>query len=187
MAETAGATEPLILEAVRQMREAGTVRAALGDLDQRLVATMALAEERTLTLTEGYLLSRIDGATSARQVLQLVPLDPEETERTLLGLVLTGRVEYRAAPAPRLVPRPAAEAPTPIAEPAEAVADPSRAPEQAVAEPEEPIDTPAEAFPTPSPEATAADRPRRAPRPWSSTPRLSSAGRRSSRSSSPCR
>jgi len=127
VAETAGATEPLILEAVRQIRDAGTVRAALGDLDQRLVATAALAEERTLTLTEGYLLSRIDGATSARQVLQLVPLDPDETERTLLGLVLTGRVEYRAAPAPRLVPRPETEAATPIAEPTERVDVPTAA------------------------------------------------------------
>ena len=109
------------------MRDAGTVRTALGDLDQRLVATAALAEERTLTLTEGYLLSRIDGATSARQVLQLVPLDPDETERTLLGLVLTGRVEYRAAPAPRLVPSPEAEAPPPVDDPAEPVAEPAEA------------------------------------------------------------
>ena len=141
VAETAGATEPLILEAVRRMRDAGTVRTALGDLDQRLVATMALAEERTLTLTEGYLLSRIDGTSSARQVLQLVPLDPEETERTLLGLVLTGRVEYRAAPAPRPAPRPDAEAPSPIDAPADPVADPPGASGQP-----EPV-TPAEAFP----------------------------------------
>jgi tetratricopeptide (TPR) repeat protein len=120
MAATAGATEPLILEAVRRMRDAGTVRTALGDLDQRLVATAALAEERTLTLTEGYLLSRIDGASSARQVLQLVPLDPEETERTLLGLVLTGRVECRA---PRLVPHPEPEPPSPIDAPPEPVTE----------------------------------------------------------------
>ena len=147
VAETAGATEPLILEAVRQMREAGAVRAALGDLDRRLVVTAALAEERTLTLTEGYLLSRIDGVTSARQVLQLVPLDPDETERTLLGLVLTGRVEYRAAAARRLVPRPEAEAPTPIAEPAEPIAEAA-----------EPIAEPAEPIAAPSPAATEADR-----------------------------
>jgi hypothetical protein len=110
VAETAGATEPLILEAVRQVGDAGAVRTALGDLDRHLVATAAMAEERTLTLTEGYLLSRIDGTTSARQVVQLVPLDPDETERTLLGLVLTGRVEYRAAPSPRAVPAPDDEA-----------------------------------------------------------------------------
>ena len=141
VAEAAGATEPLILEAVRRMRDAGTVRTALGDLDQRLVATMALAEERTLTLTEGYLLSRIDGTSSARQVLQLVPLDPEETERTLLGLVLTGRVEYRAAPAARPAPRPDAAVPSPI----DALADPVADPPGTSSQPD-PV-TPAEAFP----------------------------------------
>ncbi len=141
VAETAGATEPLILEAVRRMRDAGTVRIALGDLDQRLVATAALAEERTLTLTEGYLLSHIDGTSSARQVLQLVPLDPEETERTLLGLVLTGRVEYRAALAPRFVPRPEPDPPSPIDDSAPPVTEPA----EAAGEPESA--TPPEAFP----------------------------------------
>ncbi|HSD66719.1 MAG TPA: J domain-containing protein, partial [Vicinamibacteria bacterium] len=122
VAEAAGATEPLILEAVRALRDGEAVRAALGDLDQRLVATAALAEERTLTLTEGYLLSRIDGTSSVRQVLQLVPLDPDETERTLLGLLLTGRVEYGPALAPRAEHRPDAaalppgDAPPPAAE-----------------------------------------------------------------------
>ena len=122
VAETAGATEPLILEAVRALGDPEAVRTALGDLDRRLTVTAALAEERTLTLTEGYLLSRIDGTSSAREVLQLVPLDPDETERTLLGLVLTGRVEYRAAPTRparrRLEPVTPAEAsePQPIAE-----------------------------------------------------------------------
>jgi len=115
-------TEPLILEAVRQMRHDEAVRAALGDLDQRLVATTALADERTLTLTEGYLLSRIDGLMSTRQVLQLVPLDPHETERTLLGLVLTGRVERRHPPAPRQAAAEASPRPVPdVAPVAEAV------------------------------------------------------------------
>jgi hypothetical protein len=95
VADVVASTEPLILEAVRRLRDGDAVRAALGDLDQRLVATAALAEERTLTLTEGYLLSRIDGLTTIRDVLRLVPLDPEETERSLLGLLLTGRVERR--------------------------------------------------------------------------------------------
>jgi curved DNA-binding protein CbpA len=103
------ATEPLILEAVRQVRHDDAVRQALGDLDRRLVATAALADERTLTLTEGYLLSRIDGMVSVREVLELVPLDPQEAERALLGLVLTGRVEYRAAGPRHVEPEPIAE------------------------------------------------------------------------------
>ena len=112
--EVAGATEPLILEAIRRVPDPQAVRAGLGDLDQRLVATAGLAEERTLTLTEGYILSRVDGATTAREVLQLVPLEPEETERTLLGLLLAGRLEYRPAPA---AARPAGAAPAAHAPP----------------------------------------------------------------------
>lgn len=127
VAETAGATEPLILEAVRRLHDAEAVRAVLGDLDQRLVATAALAEERTLTLTEGYLLARIDGLSSARQVLQLVPLDREETEMTLLGLLLTGRVEYRAAQAPRVVLHPEGDGSPPVEDAPEPVGGPVEA------------------------------------------------------------
>ena len=130
MAETAGSTEALILEAVGRLRNAEAVRKALGDIDRLLVATAAFAEERTLTLTEGYLLSRIDGLSSARQVLRLVPLDRQETERTLLGLLLTGRVQYRAAAPPdarrpeAAAPAPAGDPPVPIAEPADEVTGP---------------------------------------------------------------
>jgi tetratricopeptide (TPR) repeat protein len=119
-ADVAGATEPLILEAVRRLRGGDAVRALLGDLDQPLAATAAFALERTLTLTEGYLLSHIDGRATARQVLTLTPLDPEETQRTLLGLLLTGRVESRRAPLPRARPEAEPEPPAPEAEPSPA-------------------------------------------------------------------
>jgi hypothetical protein len=115
VAEVAGATEPLILESVRRLRGEEAVQRLLGDLDRRLVATAALAEERTLTLTEGYLLSRIDGSSTARQVLLLVPLDPDETQRTLLGLLLTGRVESWPAPSPHARPEAMAEPAAPPA------------------------------------------------------------------------
>ena len=121
VAEVAGATEPLILEAVRRLGSEDAA-ALLGDLDGPLVATAALVEERTLTLTEGYILSRIDGVSTARQVMMLVPLDPEETQRTLLGLLLTGRVECRPAPVTRERPEAAGERPD--AEANAALADP---------------------------------------------------------------
>jgi curved DNA-binding protein CbpA len=93
-------TEPLILDALRGLGDAERIRKMLGNLDQRLVTTTALADEqRTLTLTEGYLLSRIDGQCTGREVLQLVPLAPAEAERTLAGLLLTGRVAQQAGPA----------------------------------------------------------------------------------------
>lgn len=160
------ATEPLILDAVRQVRHDDAVRQALGDLDRRLVATAALADERTLTLTEGYLLSRIDGMVSVRDVLELVPLDPQEAERALLGLVLTGRVEFRAA-GPRLAgPEPLAEvaAPTepfrPLAATAPDAADtePHDAPD-IIAEADDDDPLPVEAVPDDEPPSSPAEAP----------------------------
>jgi hypothetical protein len=109
-----GSTEQLILEAVRSSLDPEAVRSGLGNLDRLLVATAALAEERTLTLTEGHLLSQIDGSTTAREVLQLLSSqDSDDVERSLLGLLLTGRLEYRT-PARRPGPRrPAAPTPPP--------------------------------------------------------------------------
>jgi len=101
--EVAGATESLILEAIRRVPDPQAVRDGLGDLDQRLVPSASIAEERTLTLSEGYILSHVDGTSTARDLLQSVTLEPRETERTLLGLLLTGRLEYRPAVAAKAV------------------------------------------------------------------------------------
>ena len=182
------ATEPLILEAVRQMRQDEAVRAALGDLDQPLMVTTAFAEERTLTLTEGYLLTRIDGIASARQVLELVPLDPAEVERTLLGLLLTGRVESRPSP---LAAASASEEPVVVdASEFEGAAEPPPVEAEPVPEPVEAReDIVAEAIPDDEllamPE-TGGSRPlrRRRPSPRRLTLQWSSAGAKSSRSSS---
>jgi curved DNA-binding protein CbpA len=131
------ATEPLILEAVRQLRDERAVLGALGDVDQLLLATSAFADERTLTLTEGYLLSRIDGIASAREVLDRVPLDRSEVERTLLGLLLTGRVEMRpASQALPLTAEPPLEAtPEPDAEAEGVPSEPAPAPPVVAEEP----------------------------------------------------
>jgi curved DNA-binding protein CbpA len=98
---TTGAIEPLILDALRGLEDNERVRGILGDLDQRLVTTAALAKQkRTLTLTEGYLLSRVDGVLSTREILQLVPLQSDEAETTLAALLLTGRLKQEE-PEPR--------------------------------------------------------------------------------------
>ncbi|MCG6923668.1 MAG: DnaJ domain-containing protein [Acidobacteria bacterium] len=140
---TAGATEPLILEALRGL-EADAIREMLGNPDQRLVTTTVFTEEqRTLTLTEGYLLSRIDGQTSAREILQLVPMEPDDAERTLAGLVLTGRVTRQPGPAP--VSRPTRPRPT-----VKHAAQPAPAETSASEEPEaEPVPEEPEAEPVP--------------------------------------
>jgi tetratricopeptide (TPR) repeat protein len=118
-------TGHVLLEAARRLKDPATVREALGDLERRLV----LAEDPrfrehpiALTPTDGFVLSRIDGAFSARQIVDLMPLSAEETERSLLVLLCTGAIacapERRAAqraPAPPRDPAPPPRAATPAA------------------------------------------------------------------------
>jgi tetratricopeptide (TPR) repeat protein len=70
----------------------------LGDLGRVLVLSSdpALrAQKITLTPADGFVLSRIDGSSSARDVMALVPLPSDDVERSLFGLLCTGIVDYR--------------------------------------------------------------------------------------------
>jgi hypothetical protein len=90
-------TGELILEAVRSIQDPLAIRRALGNLERILTpSTDAFFrfQRIALTPTDGYVLSRVDGTLSAREVLQLIPLVPEETERTLFGLLCVGLLEY---------------------------------------------------------------------------------------------
>jgi hypothetical protein len=148
--EVAGATEPLILEALARLRDHSGIRDAIGDLDQRLVATRSPVEGRTLTLAEGGIFAHVDGVATGREVLERVPAERAETERTLLGLLLTGRLECRP-PLPRIVPRASQpEAASPLEAPQEHPAPAVDAPVSAAHEaggpgPPEADTTPAEA------------------------------------------
>jgi serine/threonine-protein kinase len=116
----------LILEATRRIPDPSFIREALGDLDRiPELATNALLRTQHLMLTpaDGFVLSRIDGQLSAREVLGLIPLSSEEAERSLFGLICTGTVDYRFGP-PRsrssllvsgAVPLRAAPSPSPTA------------------------------------------------------------------------
>ena len=149
-----GGTEPLILEAVRRIDDAEVVRGLLGNLDRGLTAAPGLAHERTLTLTEGALLSRVDGVGTARQILESAPLQGDDAQRGLAGLLLTGRVRYQPGPPE---PRPAA-AKTPVEDPearpeAGARSGPgSSAPESGGIAPGEPATAPEPAPVPPAPE-----------------------------------
>jgi hypothetical protein len=112
-------TEELLLEGAHAVGDPDVVRQALGDLDRPLQATGEPASRVGVPLspTEGYILSRVDGRMSAREVMQLVPLDSAETERSLFGLVLAGLVDFGEAPpppAPRPRPRPDATPTGPV-------------------------------------------------------------------------
>jgi tRNA A-37 threonylcarbamoyl transferase component Bud32 len=93
-------TGELILEAVRSIQDPEAIRRALGNLDRILApSTDAFFRYQRIALTpaDGYVLSRVDGTISAREVLQLIPLAAEETERTLFGLLCVGLLEYLPA------------------------------------------------------------------------------------------
>jgi hypothetical protein len=124
------------------------VRYNLGDIDRVLgLSSDPLLRFQRIALTpaDGYLLSRIDGSLSAREVMQLIPLPAEEVQRSLFGLLSTGVVEYlenvppKPAPPPAPVPARAARKPNAAARP------PAAAPPEAPPAPE-----PAPAPPVPS-------------------------------------
>jgi hypothetical protein len=93
----------MILEAARRIQEPAVVTAVLGNID-RVIAPASHpvlgAQKLTLTPTDGFVLSRVDGTLTAREVFHLTPLPAEDTERSLFALLCTGAVEYRA-PVPR--------------------------------------------------------------------------------------
>ncbi len=144
-------TGELILEAVRTIDDPDVVRFALGDIDRILGLSndpLLRFQKITLTPSDGYVLSRIDGTLSARELLQLIPMVPENTMRALFALLSTGVVEFLPLP-PKAPPKPDARA---VGQPAKATA----APRPVASAPDVPATAPpAPAAPTP-PAATPA-------------------------------
>jgi tetratricopeptide (TPR) repeat protein len=105
-------TGEMILETVRLLQNPEVVRAALGNPDRVLdLSTDPLLRFQKVTLspTDGYVLSRVDGVMKAREIVEMIPLPQEEVEKSLYGLLCTGIIEFapmatRAAPAPRRPP-----------------------------------------------------------------------------------
>jgi len=122
-------TGELILEAVQAVHDPDVVRHALGDMDRVLVLSgdpLLRFQKLTLSPADGFVLSRVDGVTSAREVVQMIPLPAEQTQKSLLGLLSTGVVEYAGVRRPRDASAPAAPA-APVSPPptAPAAASPS--------------------------------------------------------------
>jgi hypothetical protein len=93
-------TAELILELVRRIPSPETVRRSLGDIDRPLAAAPdppSRLDGLVLGPADGHLLSRVDGAISARTIIETTPLPVEEVERSLLGLLFTGVVRYLPA------------------------------------------------------------------------------------------
>jgi TolA-binding protein len=88
----------VILEATRRVLDPDLVKRVLGDMSRVLTLSndpLLRSQKITLTPADGFVLSRIDGTLSARDVVGLIPLAVEDTERSLFSLLCTGIVGYR--------------------------------------------------------------------------------------------
>ncbi|HET7293900.1 MAG TPA: DUF4388 domain-containing protein [Vicinamibacteria bacterium] len=131
-------TGEVILEAVRRIEDPDVIRYAMGDIDRVLGLSsdpLLRFQKVTLSPADAYILSRIDGTLSCREVVQVIPMVAEDTMKGLFGLLCTGIVEYlplppkTAKPEPRAVPRPAPPPePAPSAAPAPETAAPPAPP-----------------------------------------------------------
>lgn len=83
----------LIREGVHRLEDTDVVCYALGDLDRVLVVGGAVGRWMACAPSDDVVLSRVDGTRSVREVIELVPLPAEETQRTILGLLYTGALE----------------------------------------------------------------------------------------------
>lgn len=139
-------TGELILEAVQAVRDPDVVRYALGDMERVLVLSgdpLLRFQKLTLSPEDGFVLSRVDGVTSAHEIVQMIPLPPERTQRSLFGLLSTGVVEFVARPSRKTPPAGPGERPREASTPAPRAAPPVTPP----APPEPPA-------PAPRPEPT---------------------------------
>jgi serine/threonine protein kinase/curved DNA-binding protein CbpA len=89
-------TAELILIGVRRIGSLDHIRSGLGSLDRVLRHTenpLLLYQKMTLTTSEGYVLSRIDGSTSVAEIASISPLGEDETLRCIFALVSAGVAE----------------------------------------------------------------------------------------------
>ena len=93
-------TGELILEAARSVRDPAAVRRALGDLDRLIVLTpdpVLRFQQITLSTAESDVLAHVDGTRTLRQLVAALSLPPEETERSVLGLLCLGMLQQAPA------------------------------------------------------------------------------------------
>ena len=76
-------TGEMILEAVRGVRGAAAVRHGLGNLDCTVILStdpLLRFQRLTLSAADGYVLSRVDGIATAREIVAMIPLPEAEVE-----------------------------------------------------------------------------------------------------------
>ncbi len=97
-------TADIILEGTRRMDDMEKVRRALGDPNRVLQTTedplLLYQKMSTLSQSEYFILSRVDGLSSMADILSISPIGEEQTLRCLYGLVSAGVVEPKGGPPP---------------------------------------------------------------------------------------
>ena len=111
-------TGELILEAARSVSDPDVVRFNLGDIDQVLALSndpLLRFQRISLSPADGYVLSRVDGALTARELGMVIPLPEEQFHRSLFGLLSAGVVDLLPGPPKtRLAPAPGAAEPAAV-------------------------------------------------------------------------
>jgi curved DNA-binding protein CbpA len=108
-------TADIILEGTRRLDDMAKVRRALGDLNRVLQTTedplLLYQKMTTLSQSEYFILSRVDGNSSVTDILSISPIGEDETLRCIYGLVSAGVLEAQGGAAPAEVPSPKPAAP----------------------------------------------------------------------------
>ncbi len=97
-------TADIILEGTRRMDDMGKVSRALGDLGRVLQTTedplLLYQKMSTLSQSEYFILSRVDGLSSMADILSISPIGEEQTLRCIYGLVSAGVIEPKGGASP---------------------------------------------------------------------------------------
>ena len=110
----------MILHVARRLEDPEAVRYAVGDLERILTAApdpLLRVQKIGLTPSDAYVLSRVDGSSKAREIVELVGGDGDEVVKSLFALLCAGLIR-KTAPKPRARrPAPPPEPPAPAAPP----------------------------------------------------------------------
>lgn len=126
-------TENILLETVRGLDDPDAIRNGIGDLTAPLRFARApdwIGKNLTLTPQEGFVLSRVDGESSADEIAKLSPMGEDQTLRCICALIVAGVLETETTrvpvePPPKVsAPRPQAvdSPPSPMASPPKPIA-----------------------------------------------------------------
>jgi hypothetical protein len=99
------ATGDLILRACRSVRDPDVVRYRLGDID-RVVGfardPLVRFQRLSLSAVDACVLSRVDGHSTGREIVEATRMTPEEVRASLFALLSTGVIEYLSVASGRI-------------------------------------------------------------------------------------